>query len=322
MSESPLIALVVGGTGVVGRYIIKHLASPASRFQLCYSCSRRPADVGDSSLSPKLRSIQVDLLKLQNSESDGAEEGRVNLGRLGVTHLFFAGYAGSVEVAPNLAMLENALSALDGPTLRHVHLVEGTKWYGYGVLPGPFKNPAKESDPRCLIDLFYYHQQDLLESCVARADCQWTWSASRPHAVVGFSVGSAMNIVLAVAVYAAVCKELGIPLHFPGTQATFDAVYQMTDSTLLARGIEHLSTQPQVNSITPIQIIQMCMQNDTVSAVRESSGQHHQRRLHPLAQRVAARCSCFWHGVRHRAHDEADRGHEHPGQGALVAAPG
>jgi hypothetical protein len=267
MSESPLIALVVGGTGVVGRYIIKHLASPASRFQLCYSCSRRPADVGDSSLSPKLRSIQVDLLKLQNS--DGAEDGRVNLGRLGITHLFFAGYAGSVEVAPNLAMLENALSALDGPTLRHVHLVEGTKWYGYGVLPGPFKNPAKESDPRCLIDLFYYHQQDLLESCVARADCQWTWSASRPHAVVGFSVGSAMNIVLAVAVYAAVCKELGIPLHFPGTQATFDAVYQMTDSTLLARGIEHLSTQPQVNSITPIQIIQMCVQNDTVSAVRE-----------------------------------------------------
>ena len=120
MSESPLIALVVGGTGVVGRYIIKHLASPASRFQLCYSCSRRPTDVGDSSLSPKLRSIQVDLLKLQNS--DGAEDGRVNLGRLGITHLFFAGYAGSVEVAPNLAMLENALSALDGPTLRHVHL--------------------------------------------------------------------------------------------------------------------------------------------------------------------------------------------------------
>lgn len=225
---------------MVGRYIIKHLASPASRFQLCYSCSRRPADVSDSTLSPKLRSIQVDLLN-----GDGAEDGRVNLGRLGITHLFFAGYAGSVEVAPNLAMLENALSALDGPTLQHVHLVEGTKWYGYGVLPGPFKNPAKESDPRCLIDLFYYHQQDLLESRVARADCKWTWSASRPHAVVGFSVGSAMNIVLAVAVYAAVCKELGMPLHFPGTQATFDAVYQMTDSTLLARGIEHLSTQPQ-----------------------------------------------------------------------------
>jgi hypothetical protein len=86
----------------------------------------------------------------------------------------------------------------------------------------------------------------LLESSAARVDCQWTWSASRPHAVVGFSVGSAMNIVMSIAAYAAVCNELGMPLHFPGTQATFDAVYQMTDSTLLARGIEHLSTQPQV----------------------------------------------------------------------------
>ena len=114
------------------------------------------------------------------------------------------------------------------------------------MLPGPFKNPAKETDPRCLLDLFYYHQQDLLESRVARAGCQWRWSSSRPHAVVGFSLGSAMNIVMSIAVYAAVSKELGIPLHFPGTQATFDAVYQMTDSTLLARGIEFLSTQPQV----------------------------------------------------------------------------
>ena len=93
MSDAPLVALVVGGTGVVGRYLLKHLASPASCFQLCYSCSRRAADVDDVSLSAKLRSVQVDLLK-----ADGAEERSSALAPLGVTHMFFAGYSGSVEV--------------------------------------------------------------------------------------------------------------------------------------------------------------------------------------------------------------------------------
>jgi len=70
---------------VVGRYLLKHLASPASCFQLCYSCSRRAADVDDVSLSAKLRSVQVDLLK-----ADGAEERSSALAPLGVTHMFFA----------------------------------------------------------------------------------------------------------------------------------------------------------------------------------------------------------------------------------------
>jgi hypothetical protein len=123
MSETPLIALVVGGTGVVGRYLIKHLASPASRFHLCYSCSRRPSDLSEPSLMAKLRSVQVDL-----SKAESAAERRSAMGSLGITHLFFAGYSGSVDVQPNLALLENALDAVDGPLLQHVHLVEGTKW--------------------------------------------------------------------------------------------------------------------------------------------------------------------------------------------------
>ena len=162
---------------------------------------------------------------------------------LGVTHLFFAGYAGTNAVEPNLLLFANALDAVaDTPSLRHVHLVEGTKWYGYGMLPGPFKTPAKETDPRCLADLFYYAQQDLLEA--KAGDAEWTWSASRPHTVIGFSVGSKMNLALVIAVYASLCKERGTPLHFPGNQASFDCIYQMTDSALLARGIEHLATNP------------------------------------------------------------------------------
>jgi nucleoside-diphosphate-sugar epimerase len=243
-NDPPWVACVVGGTGVVGRYVVAHLAGRASRFARCYSCSRRPADVAGSGGRGlgKLRSVQVDLLR----DGDGAAAARRDaLADLGVTHLFYAGYAGTNTVAPNLALLANALEAVNTPALQHVHLVTGTKWYGYGLLPGPFKTPAKETDPRCLAEIFYYNQQDLLEAKSREAGATWTWSSSRPHTVIGFSVGSKMNLALVIAVYASLCKERGTPLHFPGNQAAFDAIYQMTDSVLLARGVEHLATSPQ-----------------------------------------------------------------------------
>ena len=232
-SSGNLVAAVIGGTGVVGGYLLQQLSRPSSPFKVVYAVSRRAVSGGD-----KVTSVQLDL-------STGDPEAREKMGDLGVTHLFFAGYAGTVDVDANVALLANAVAAVESPALQHVHLVEGTKWYGYGLLPGAFKTPAKESDPRCLISLFYYHQQDLLMDRVNSGACAWSWSASRPHAVVGFSVGSAMNLTLSIAVYASMCKELGTPFHFPGTQETYDAIYQMTDSSLLAKSIEWMSCEPQ-----------------------------------------------------------------------------
>ena len=44
-----------------------------------------------------------------------------------------------------------------------------------------------------------------------------------------------MNLLLVIGVYAAISKELGLPLRFLGTRAAYDALYQTTDAQLLAR---------------------------------------------------------------------------------------
>jgi len=140
-------------------------------------------------------------------------------------------------------MLRNLLDAIEpvAGNLEHVHVVEGTKWYGSHL--GAFKTPAKESDPRSVPVLFYYDQQDLLESRQSKK--RWTWSAVRPHTVCGFGVGNPMNLTMVIAVYAAICKELGLAFSHPGKPGNWRALYQVTDSGLLARAIEWMATRPQ-----------------------------------------------------------------------------
>ena len=44
-----------------------------------------------------------------------------------------------------------------------------------------------------------------------------------------------MNLAMVIAVYAAISKELGLPLRFPGRPRAHDALLEMTDAGLLAR---------------------------------------------------------------------------------------
>jgi hypothetical protein len=62
--------------------------------------------------------------------------------------------------------------------------------------------------------------------------------------VCGFALGNPMNLTMAIAVYAAVCKELGLPLSFPGKPAAYRTLYQCTDASLLAKGMEWMATTP------------------------------------------------------------------------------
>ena len=162
---------------------------------------------------------------------------RAALARIGrVTHIFYAAYQAhaneTAQTAANLGMLRTlAESARDIPTLRRVVLYEGVKYYGVHL--GPFKAPAKEDDPRHLPPNFYYDQEDWLRGFAA--DQHWDFVALRPDVVCGFAVGNPMNLTLVIAVYAAICKELGVPLRFPGSAAVYRALAQVTDAGLLAR---------------------------------------------------------------------------------------
>jgi len=142
------------------------------------------------------------------------------------THVFYCAFtpraSAAEEVAPNVAMLRNLVTSLEGvaPGLRHVQVVQGTKWYGHHL--GPYRTPAREDDPRRPLPNFYYDQQDWLSD--TQAGKPWTWSALRPHCICGVSVGSPMNHLFALSLHAVVSRELGLPLSFPGTPAAFRSI--------------------------------------------------------------------------------------------------
>lgn len=226
-------ALIAGATGVVGRYLLQYLAGRGD-WEVIALSRRKPEATG---ACPHLA---VDLL-------DPADC-RAKLGGLRrVTHVFHAAYVQDADpqrhIQRNAAMLRNLVEAVEAasPALVHVNLVEGTKWYGSHL--GPFRTPARESQPRHAGGNFYFDQQDWLEA--RQHGKAWTWSAVRPHAVCGFSVGSPMNLVLTLAVYATLCKELGLPFSHPGPAANYHALYQLTDATLLAHAMLWMATEPR-----------------------------------------------------------------------------
>lgn len=103
----------------------------------------------------------------------------------------------------------------------------------YGAHLGPFKTPAREDDPPHMPPEFNVDQQQFLEERQSGKD--WTWSALRPSVVCGFALGTPMNLVNAIAVYASISKHLGLPMRFPGKPGAYDSLLEMTDADLLAR---------------------------------------------------------------------------------------
>jgi nucleoside-diphosphate-sugar epimerase len=133
----------------------------------------------------------------------------------------------------NVGMLRNLLDALEAnnPGLRHVTVMQGAK--AYGVHLGPTHPPLKERNPRHIHPNFYWAQEDLIRERGARKG--WKWTVFRPQGVLGLATGSAMNPLIYLGVYAAISRELGLPLIFPGTGE--DVVLEATDARILARAI-------------------------------------------------------------------------------------
>ncbi len=217
----------------MGRNILQHL-SALDDWEVIAISRRRPDIEGE------YRHIAVDLLN--------EEDCRDNLSNLReVSHIFFTAYVErptwTEMVTPNLNMLVNLVEAIEpvATGLRHINLMQGTKWYGNHL--GPFKTPAKESDPRHMPPNFYYDQQRFIVD--RQKGKNWTWSSARPHGVCGLAFGNPMNLVIAVAVYATISKALGLPLRHPGSRANAHALYQVTDSGLLARACTWMATEEQ-----------------------------------------------------------------------------
>ena len=215
-------AVVVGGLGMIGRNIIQALEAEGGWDIV--GLSRRPAN-----FETKAAFVSVDLL-----DAAGARD---KLGHLSdVTHIFYAGLSGGVEaenVEGNLALVRNSVGTIEpnSPSLQRVLLVQGGKYYGVHL--GPHKTPSKETDPRHLPPNFYYNQQDFINAL--KEGKSWHYTMLRPEAVVGFAEGIPLNTASLVAVYACVCREMDVPLNYPGPEAAFNAFNKFVDARLLGR---------------------------------------------------------------------------------------
>ena len=171
-------ALVAGALGVTGRELVQHLMSLGDWDVIGLSRRNPEFQTGAKFLSVNL--LNRPEVEAQLSEIDD------------VTHVFYAALQPAVdffaEVEPNLSMLRNLVETVEqrSAVLRKVVLLEGAKFYGAHF--GPYKTPAKETDPRHMPPNFYYNQEDYLKE--RSAGKSWSWTALQPSCICGFAVGN------------------------------------------------------------------------------------------------------------------------------------
>ncbi|MCC9168969.1 SDR family oxidoreductase [Pontibacter harenae] len=228
------IALIVGASGITGSNLAQELISKG---WTTYGLARNPKqDI--SNLQP----IAADLLQPESLQEA--------LATVNPTHVFITTWMRMETEAENIrvnaAMVRNLLNALSPKkTVEHVALVTGLKHYlgpfeAYakeGFLP---QTPLREEQPRLDIENFYYAQEDEVYAAAARDD--FSWSVHRPHTVIGKAVGNMMNLGTTLAVYATICKETGRPFRWPGSEAQWNGLSDVTDARVLAKHLVWAAT--------------------------------------------------------------------------------
>jgi hypothetical protein len=166
MSKAKRTALVTGASGLAGGYMLARLLEQGG-WDIVAVSRRKPRIPGD------YRHIAVDLL-------DPADC-RTKLGPLtNISHLFYLAITERADpaetISANANMFFNLVKTVEAasPALEHVHLSQGTRWYGNHL--GPYKTPTREDDPRHMPPNFYYDQQDFLEEF--QKGKRWTCRAS------------------------------------------------------------------------------------------------------------------------------------------------
>jgi nucleoside-diphosphate-sugar epimerase len=232
-------ALIVGVSGIVGRNLADLLI--AEQDWIVYGVARRPGQ------RDGILPIAVDL--------QDAAVVKAALKDVKPTHIFLTTWRRRPTEAENIrvngGMVHNVLHAVSkAKTVQHVALVTGLKHYlgpfeayGKGNLP---TTPFREDQPRLNIENFYYAQEDEVFAAAKRDG--YSWSVHRPHTIIGYAVGNAMNMGTTLAAYASICKELGKPMQFPGSSVQWKSLTDMTDARLLAKHLVWAATTPDARN--------------------------------------------------------------------------
>lgn len=215
------VALVVGSSGIIGSALVDTLFSAPDWSVRALRKTNLP---GVEAIDCDLIDAQATRLALE-AASD-------------TTHVFYAALQTDPDLAReseiNTVMLRNVLDGLkaNGAPLQRVVHYQGAKVYGVHL--GASVAPFYEDDPRHVAANFYYAQEDLLRE--RQVNDGLDWSILRPDVVVGDIAGNPMNIAMVIGVFAALSKQAGVPLRFPGSMRTYrEVVAQFTDAHWLAR---------------------------------------------------------------------------------------
>ena len=227
-------ALVVGVTGMAG-------------YSSAIALQDKGFDVIGMSRSPKyelpgVTHVYADVLDPESIRS--AIDG------LTITDVVFATWQRQATEAENCkvngAMLQNTLDAVCATNqLTHATLITGLKHYlgpFEAYASAPADTPFREEQGRLPHQNFYYDQEDIL---FAAADQHsFEWSVHRPHTLIGYALGNAMNMGVTLAVYGAICRATGEPFVFPGSPEQWNGVTDLTDARLLGRHVAWSTSDP------------------------------------------------------------------------------
>jgi nucleoside-diphosphate-sugar epimerase len=225
-------ALIFGVSGIVGRNLAEHLAARGG-WKIIGVSRNAHKDLKFKGA----RMIACDL-------RDAAATRKALRAASGATHLFFCTWSRQENETENCqvngAMLRSALEgACATAPIRHAALVTGLKHYlgSFDTYAShQLDTPFTEDQPRLPGENFYYVQEDILFGMAA--ENRFTWSVARPHTIIGFAPGNAMNLGTSLATYATICREIGRPFVFPGSPQSYNGLVDMTDAGILA---EHLA---------------------------------------------------------------------------------
>lgn len=231
-------ALVVGVTGIAGVNSATALVDAGFRVVGLSRSAKYEL--------PGVEHVYADVLDPESLERAVSDKG--------ISHLIFTTWQRQDNEAENCrvngAMLQNTLDALGRTTrLKHVVLVTGLKHYlgpFEAYAKAPAETPFRESQERLPFENFYYVQEDILFAEAAKQG--FTWSVHRPHTMIGYALGNAMNMGVTLAVYGSICRETGEPFVFPGSPQQYGGVTDITDARLLGKHVTWTATQPQARN--------------------------------------------------------------------------
>jgi nucleoside-diphosphate-sugar epimerase len=221
--------VVAGATGLVGNAALRHFEG-AHGVEVVALSRRKPRQLYGA------RHVPIDLTNTAQCAQTASE-------LRDTTHLVYAalyeapnlidGWRDPQQIDINDRMLRNLMAALEpaAPGLKHVALLQGTKAYGSHVRP--LKVPAREGRSEMYEQPnFYWAQENFLRGL--QKGKAWHFSILRPVLIVGLAMGGAMDLIPPLGVYAAMLREAGGDLDYPGGAPR---VGQAVDVDLLARAI-------------------------------------------------------------------------------------